>query len=312
MLAIQRIGGVARRPEGDKIPMQNHLHLNSFELVSSDIASVDVKMLHALSVGVGWPHRPEDWNMLRHVGQGFAATDGIGRVFGTAMWFAYGEDFATIGMVITSHRLQAQGNGRWLMDQVLDRCGNRDLSLNATRAAYNLYNSLGFTPEATVYQCQGAVASRLPTPRPMNGEVRTISRADFDAVAALDARAFGADRTRLLHILARNASAYGVWRDGALVAYAFRRRFGRGKVIGPVVASNDDDAVALVSAHLTELPGQFARVDTRHKEGAFMTFLQESGLRVFDTVTTMSRGRPFLKAKSGEPSTFGLASHALS
>ena len=277
--------------------MQKQLHLNSFELVLNNIASVDVKMLHALFVGVGWPHRPEDWNMLRHVGQGFAATDGSGRVFGTAMWFAHRQDFATIGMVITSHRLQAQGNGRWLIDQVLDRCGNRNLSLNSTRAAYNLYDSLGFTPEATVYQCQGAVASRLPALRPMNGKVRTISRADFDAVAALDARAFGADRTRLLHILARNASAYGVWRDGALAAYAFRRRFGRGKVIGPVVASNDDDAVALVPAHLPELPGQFARVDTRHKEGAFMTFLQESGLRVVDTVTTMSRGSTFSQSE---------------
>jgi hypothetical protein len=53
-------------------------------------------------------------------------------------------------------------------------------------------------------------------------------------------------------------------------------------------------------------------VDTRHKEGDFMTFLQERGLRVFDTVTTMSRGRPFLKAKSGEPSIYGLATQALS
>jgi GNAT superfamily N-acetyltransferase len=292
--------------------MQNHLRLDSFELSLSDIASIDVNMLHALSLGVSWPHRPEDWDMLRHAGEGFAATDGIGRVFGTAMWFSHGTDFATVGMVITSHRLQAQGNGRWLMDRVLDRCGDRNLILNATRAAYQLYISLGFVPEATVYQCQGEVATKLPSLKPIDGELRTISEADFDILAALDARAFGADRTRLLHILAHDSSAYGIWRDGALVAYAFRRRFGRGQVIGPIAASNNDDAMQLVSAHLAEVPGQFARVDTRHKEGAFMAFLQESGLRVFDTVTTMSRGRPFLKAKSGEPSIFGLATQALS
>jgi GNAT superfamily N-acetyltransferase len=92
--------------------------------------------------------------MLRHAGQGFVAIDGIGRVFGTAMWFVHEADFATIGMVITSHRLQAHGNGRWLMDQVLDRCGSRNLILNATRAAYPLYVALGFVPEATAYQCQ--------------------------------------------------------------------------------------------------------------------------------------------------------------
>jgi GNAT superfamily N-acetyltransferase len=292
--------------------MQNRLRLDSFELSLSDIAAIDVKMLHALSLGVSWPHRPEDWDMLRHVGEGFAATDGIGRVFGTAMWFSHGADFATVGMVITSPRLQAQGNGRWLMDQVLDRCGDRNLILNATRAAYQLYVSLGFVPEATVYQCQGETATLSPLLGPIDGQLRTVSEADFDILAALDARAFGADRTRLLHVLAQDSSGYGIWRGGALVGYAFRRRFGRGQVIGPIVASNNDDAMQLVSAHLAELPGQFARVDTRHKEGDFMTFLQKRGLRVFDTVTTMSRGRPFLKARPGEPSIYGLATQALS
>jgi hypothetical protein len=97
----------------------------------------------------------------------------------------------------------------------------------------------------------------------MNCELRTISEADFDTLIALNAPAFGTDRTRLLHILAGGSSAYDSWRDGALVAYAYRRRFGRGQVIGPIVASNDDDAIRLFSAHLTELPGQFAYVSTR-------------------------------------------------
>ncbi|MXQ14218.1 GNAT family N-acetyltransferase [Microvirga makkahensis] len=292
--------------------MQDHLRLDSFDLSLSDIASVDVKMLHALSLGVGWPHRTEDWDMLRHTGQGLAAIDGIGRVFGTAMWFAHGTEFATIGMVITSHRFQAHGNGRWLMEQVLERCGHRNLLLNATRPAYNLYVSLGFVPEESVYQCQGEVAPRLRSFEPVKGELKGVAHADLDSIAALDARAFGTERKRLLRILARDAKGYGIWRDGTLVAYAFRRSFGRGQVVGPIVASNDEDAIALVSRHLSEIPGQFARVDTRQREGIFLSVLQDSGLRIFDTVTTMSKGRRFLKAKSGEPSIFGLASHALS
>ena len=44
------------------------------------------------------------------------------------------------------------------MDLVLERCGERNLSLNATHAAYNFYVSLGFTKEAIVYQRQGEVA----------------------------------------------------------------------------------------------------------------------------------------------------------
>ena len=81
--------------------MLKSVRLKSFELVARDIAEVDVESLHALTVAVGWPHRPKDCDWLRKLGQGFAVVDGIGRVFGSAMWFPYGEDFATIGLVIT-------------------------------------------------------------------------------------------------------------------------------------------------------------------------------------------------------------------
>jgi Predicted acyltransferase len=104
---------------------------------------------------------PKDWDFLRRAGQGIVAVDGIGRVFGSAMWFPHGRKFATIGLVLTSPRTQAQGTGRWLMEQVFERCGHRDLTLNSTDAAYHLYLSLGFRKEAFVYLWQGEVASSL-------------------------------------------------------------------------------------------------------------------------------------------------------
>ena len=38
--------------------MARTVRVKSFELVAKDINDVDVKLLHALSTGVGWPHRP--------------------------------------------------------------------------------------------------------------------------------------------------------------------------------------------------------------------------------------------------------------
>src|SRR5689334_18791604 len=93
--------------------MGRTVRVKSFELAAKDINEVDVKLLHALSIGVGWPHRPKDWDFLRRAGHGIVAVDGIGRVFGSAMWFPHGREFATIGLVITSPRTQAQGTGRW-------------------------------------------------------------------------------------------------------------------------------------------------------------------------------------------------------
>lgn len=290
--------------------MQKSVRLKSFELVARNIDDVDVNLLHALSLGVGWPHRPKDWDLLRRAGHGIVAVDGIGRVFGSAMWFPHGNDFATIGLVITSPRTQAQGNARWLMEQVFERCGDRNLSLNATDAAYKLYVSLGFTKEAIGYQYQGDVAPVLPALPPLNGELSELSGDRLEEIAALDTRAFGVNRGKLLALLSENASIRVLRRGGEAVGYSMCREFGRGHVIGPIVASNDHDAIHLTAVHLKDLAGAFARVDTR-ETGAFAEFLQQSRLAVSETVTTMSRGRRFLNLKDNEPRVYGLAGHAV-
>jgi hypothetical protein len=272
--------------------MQRSVRLKSFELVARDIVDVDVELLHALSISVGWPHRPKDWDFLRRAGRGIVAVDGIGRVFGSAMWFPQGDDFATIGLVITTPRTH--------------------LALNATHAAYPLYVSLGFTSEAIVYMRQGGVPQTLPAMPALEGELSELSKDRFREITALDTRAFGTNRERLLALLSEDSSIGTLSRGGEIVGYSMRREFGRGHVIGPIVAQNDHDAVHLTAVHLKALAGQFARVDTREKDGMFAAFLQQSGLGIAETVTTMSKGRRFLNRKDNEPWVYGLAGHALS
>jgi GNAT superfamily N-acetyltransferase len=292
--------------------MGRTVRVKSFELTAKDINDVDVMLLHALSTGVGWPHRPKDWDFLRRAGHGIVAVDGIGRVFGSAMWFPHVHEFATIGLVITSPRTQAQGTGRWLMEQVFERCGDRNLSLNSTDAAYHLYLSLGFRKEAVVYQWQGEVVSPLPAVPVLDGELRSLPAENVDEIAALDERAFGTGRRRLLALLSEGASICVLRRGDEIVGYSMKREFGRGHVIGPIVASNDRDAIHLTAVHLRELVGRFARIDTREQTGPFADFLQQSRLGMNDTVTTMSKGRRFLNRKENEPWVYGLAGHALS
>ncbi|MBZ9811032.1 MULTISPECIES: GNAT family N-acetyltransferase [unclassified Mesorhizobium] len=292
--------------------MKRSVRLKSFELVAQDINDVDVELLHALSISVRWPHRPKDWDLLRRAGHGIVAVDGIGRVFGSAMWFPQGDDFATIGLVITTPRTQAQGGGRWLMEQIFEQCGDRNLSLNATHAAYPLYVSFGFTSEAIVYMRQGEAPQTLPAMPPLDGGLRDLPSDRFNEIAALDARAFGTDRAKVLALLAEDASIVTLSRAGEIVGYSMSREFGRGFVVGPTVARNDQDAVHLTAVHLKRLAGRFTRVDTRERDGVFAEFLQQSGLGIAETVTTMSKGRRFLNRESNGPWVYGLAGHALS
>ena len=292
--------------------MQRSVRLKSFELEARDIHDVDVELLHALSISVRWPHRPKDWDLLCRAGQGIVAVDGIGRVFGSAMWFPQGDDFATIGVVITTPRTQAQGGGRWLMDLALEQCGNRNLALNATHAAYSLYISLGFTTEAIVYMRQAEAPQKLPAMPALDGELQALSSDRLKEITELDRRAFGTNRERLLALLSENASIQTLSRGGDIVGYSMCREFGRGYVIGPMVARNDLDAVHLTAVHLRNLAGRFARVDTREKDGVFATFLEQCGLGIAETVTTMSKGRRFLNREENGPWVYGLAGHALS
>ncbi|WP_224543054.1 GNAT family N-acetyltransferase [Mesorhizobium sp. CA16] len=300
---------------GKELKPSESLKIDAFSVRIADIKGVELDRLHALSLSVGWPHRAEDWQFLRETGQGLVALDEIGRVLGSAMWFGHGASFATVGMVITSPRLQTLGAAQWLMKRVFDNIPGRDLRLNATRAARRLYLSLDFHPEKTVYQCQGS--ARVPTagsPTEERGDVRTLDASDIPAAVALDAAAFGVRRTALIEKLFAHSLGYGLFDGNKLTAFALCRPFGRGHVVGPVVAESDADAVAIVRPHVADHSGTFLRVDTHMDSGEFAAFLSHAGMPVFDTVLTMSMGKRISDFAAGGPvmpKTYALASQTL-
>ncbi|MBT1513257.1 hypothetical protein KIP88_22445 [Bradyrhizobium sp. SRL28] len=134
------------------------------------------------------------------------------------------------------------------------------------------------------------------------------------AVIASDALAFGVSRQAVIGALFAHSSGYGLFREDKLCAFALCRRFGRGHVVGPVVAANDEDAIAVVRPHVLEHDGLFLRLDTHREHGDFVTFLMENGLPVFDTMLTMSFGKrlaDFVPDEANPPVTYALASHTL-
>jgi GNAT superfamily N-acetyltransferase len=290
--------------------------LDAFEVTIVGIDSIDPAQLQALSIGVGWPHRGEDWEFLCSVGQGIAAVDKIGRVVGSAMWFPYNERFATIGMVITTPRLQAQGAGRWLMENVLQQVDGRALGLNATAEALRLYVSLGFTINQAMYQRQGIAASPPDAALPAGVTLRAFGTGDLADIIALDKRAFDSDRSMLMKRLAEVSTGQVLEREGRIQAFSLCRAFGRGHVVGPIVARSDEDAIAVTSPYVVAHAGRFLRVDTRQRSGLFPQFLELSGMSVYDTLNTMWMGRPWPIAREDAPPeapiTYGLASHTLS
>jgi predicted N-acetyltransferase YhbS len=236
------------------------MRTDDINLVSFTSKHIDGAL--ALSRQAKWPHRAEDWHMGLRLSRGIAAVDEAGRVVGTILMTPYGNDCATINMVIVDEALRGHGLGRKLMDQAIAIAGNRSLRLIATSDGLPLYNKLGFVAEGEIFQHQGHIADLAPL-----GDVDAATADDLSAIKALDRAAFGADRDTLLDVLSAVAQVAVIRRNGRIEAYGALRAFGRGDLIGPVVASSAEDATSLIAALALRRSTAFLRVDTNEASG---------------------------------------------
>jgi Acetyltransferase (GNAT) domain len=97
-------------------------------------------------------------------------------------------------------------------------------------------------------------------------------------------------------------------RAGGLAGFAALRPFGRGEVIGPVVAGNADDAKALITSFLALRDGAFVRLDTDVTTG-LGPWLVEQGLAHVDGGIAMQR--PVVATSVPRFTTFALTGQAL-
>lgn len=241
----------------------------------------------ALSQEMSWPYRLEDWAIALELGQGFVLLNGAGAVVATAAWWPYGDDHASAGMIIVAKAAQGRGHGARLMDALLAAAHSRAITLNSTAEGLALYERRGFVRTGVIQQHQGVPDERHQAPPA--SLVRAMAAADVEAVARLDRQATGWARRPMLDRLLEAGDGHVLVRDGELRGYAISRRFGRGHVIGPVVADSAAGARALIEAALARLGQVFVRVDIP-VTSQLGDWLEGIGLRQVGDATTMVKG----------------------
>ena len=235
----------------------------------------DAAAAAGLSAAFGWPHRREDWDLFLRVGHGFAWRED-GALLGTALWFPLGPAHASIGGVQVAPGAQGRGIGRRLMDAVLADAAPRGLTLQATAEGVRLYESLGFRRAGLTQQWHGMCQAP-----PAGAGVWLASASDRAAISALDAA-----------IRVARDDVLDVWMDGAVTAvsgtgYGVRRRFGRGELIGPLVAY--DEAAALALVQFLAVPG-FLRIDIPADAPLLAGWAKAAGLAHVADAVPMQRG----------------------
>lgn len=261
-----------------------------------------------LSQEAGWPHRREDWALVLALSRGFVALRGDA-VVGTAMLTPFGTDCASINMVIVAASMRGRGLGRKLMDAALQACGTRECRLTATADGLPLYEKLGFRATHEVRQHQG-VATLLPEDEANHAIALDWAGAEnLPAVAALDLQAHGVDRRPLLRLLAEAGRMVILREAGEIVGYGALRPFGRGVVVGPVVANTLEQAQDLLKLLIASRPGAFLRVDTAEWQ-RLSPWLSARGLQGVGGGIAMCRN-PGDRRPPGPAKPFALASQAL-
>ncbi|MGM0561871.1 MAG: GNAT family N-acetyltransferase [Pseudomonadota bacterium] len=221
--------------------------------------------LMALSREAGWNQVENDWHLFLTQGRVFGVLDGDNAV-GSAAILPYGADFAWIGMVLVRGTHRKRGVGTRLLERCLeelDRDG-RVACLDATPAGEPLYRTLGFEGSLRLTRWQGeagGVTSDLP-----DSSILPLSQPEaFETAVALDAAALGAERRPLLSCFARRLpEAAWMTEDGGTADGGTSHKGGAilgrngdlASQIGPLLAENEETAIALLDSALARLSGR--------------------------------------------------------
>ena len=180
------------------------------------LTPADLPALLHLTSAAAWNQTADDWARLLALQP--SACFGIeleGILAASATVVCYPPDLAWLGMVLTLPAYRGRGLARRIVEHTIAYSGLRTIRLDASAMGQPLYESLGFVEEC-------AVERWLRDPAPT---VEATGALPFVYPHALDAEAFGADRSMLIRCLAELEgasladSSFALGRPGRNAAY---------------------------------------------------------------------------------------------
>ena len=240
-----------------------------------------------------WNQLAADWRVFLEVGRLYAAETDQGRIIATTATLPFG-GFAWISMVLVRSDYRRRGLATKLMQWAMRDLAADDLVpvLDATPDGRAVYRRLGFEDswgfQRLRRERRGASAMLAP---PAGVTVRPLAQADWPALCAYDAAAFGAGRSAVLAGMRGRLPAADLvaMRSDSVAGFLLGRDGGLAAHIGPLIADDDAIARALVAHALDAIEGPLF-IDLADSKAALRSFLDAQGFAAVRPFTRMLYG----------------------
>jgi predicted N-acetyltransferase YhbS len=257
-------------------------------LSTAELGDVDV-----LAREANWNQLAADWRVFLEHGRLHVAQTAAGRIVATTATLPYGGRFAWISMVLVTGAFRRRGLATQLLRRAMDELAAAGLVpvLDATPDGRAVYRRLGFE-DSWGFQ---RLVRRAPRPAafaPSAGiTIRPIAEADWPALTAYDAAAFGAERSAVLAGLRGRlpGAELVAERGGRIAGFALGRDGALASHLGPLIADDDAIACALARRALDGLEGPVF-VDLADAKTQLRDYLDVRGFTVARPFTRMLYG----------------------
>ena len=171
-------------------------------VVKPSLSPSELDDVDALVREARWNQIAADWRVFLAHGRVYTLVTADGRIVATTATLPYGGRFAWISMVLVAGEYRRRGLATQLMRRAMDELAAAGLipALDATPDGRAVYRRLGFTDSwgfARLIRRERPVAA-APFAAPTGVTVRAMTDADWPALCAYDATAFGAERGAVL------------------------------------------------------------------------------------------------------------------
>jgi GNAT superfamily N-acetyltransferase len=267
-------------------------------LAEAPLAAADLEGACALVAEARWNQNEADWRIFLELGAAIAVKSVDGRLAATAAMLPYPSGFGWISMVLVSGAFRRRGVATRLLGRCIERLRADGMVpvLDATPAGREVYKPLGFRDGWPIQRWR----RHHDVPVAFSPDVRELRKEDWREILALDAAAFGCDRSALLERLRRRSPGFScVLEKQAGVRGFLLGREGRvATQLGPIVAEDEAAAASLAAYALGRVRAPVI-VDALERHGAFAGWLATHGFERERPYTRMALGRDDL---FGDPS----------